>query len=213
MVPNTSKFRLMVEGKDDVHCVLHLTGKHGLDWDNPEQWMPHLHDCKGFDPLRTALPTAFKTFERLGVIVDSDPGTDRYASIKSTLGNIGIQVPDEIPKEGLVAFDNKLKIKYGIWLMPDNQKEGTLESFLSDLVPDNDSCWSYAIECVQTAKQKGANFSDSKVNKANVHTWLAWQENPGLPLGTAIKVGYFETSNELAQSFHTWFKKVFEEPI
>lgn len=209
MVPASRKFRLMVEGPDDKYCVIHLTGTQGLDWDEPEPWMPHIWDCGGYDELRKSLPTAFKTYSRLGVIVDSDPGANRYESIRGTLGNTGVKFPELLPEEGLVLEDDGGTIRLGIWLMPDNKTDGTLEGFLSNLVPSADPLWAHAQESVTLAKEKGAEFPENLRKKADLHTWLAWQREPGLRFGTAIKAGYFETDQQLSIKFHSWFENLF----
>lgn len=209
MVPASSKFRLMVEGPDDKYCVIHLTETHGLDWGEPEFWMPHIWDCGGYDKLRNSLPIAFKTYSKLGVIVDSDPGTNRYESIIKALENTAIKFPELLPEEGLVVKDDSGTIRLGIWLMPDNQTDGTLEGFLSNLVPSEDARWDHAQESVTLAKEKGAEFPDNLVKKANLHTWLAWQREPGLRFGTAIKAGYFATDQQLVTNFYAWFENLF----
>src|SRR5436190_24268592 len=38
-----------------------------------------------------------------------------------------------------------------------------------------------------------------KVSKALIHTWLAWQEKPGRPLGLAITARYFDATASYAQ--------------
>jgi hypothetical protein len=46
--------------------------------------------------------------------------------------------------------------------------------------------------------------------KALIHTWLAWQEEPGTPLGLAIKRQYFAGDAPLAAEFVNWLKRLFE---
>src|SRR5690606_35836511 len=91
--------------------------------------------------------------------------------------------------------------KVGIWLMPDNRREGTLENFLASLRPDADVIWDYSIEATGRARELGAVFPASLEMKAAIHAWLAWQEEPGHPYGTAIKSQYFCHDRPLAISF------------
>jgi hypothetical protein len=51
--------------------------------------------------------------------------------------------------------------------------------------------------------------SERKFPKARIHTWLSWQENPGLPFGTAITAAYLSHDSPEALKFVAWFKKLF----
>jgi hypothetical protein len=47
-------------------------------------------------------------------------------------------------------------------------------------------------------------------SKACVHTWLAWQEEPGTPMGQAITARYLDADALHAQQLMRWFRKVFD---
>ena len=95
--------------------------------------------------------------------------------------------------------------------MPDNQRGGALEEFLQDLINEQDPMLPLAKTSTANAKAAGASFPDSKKSKAMLHTWLAWQEEPGLPYGVAIKAKYFGNDSPVAQAFVAWYKRVFRE--
>ncbi|MEM8527837.1 MAG: DUF3226 domain-containing protein [Bacteroidota bacterium] len=42
-----------------------------------------------------------------------------------------------------------------------------------------------------------------------LHTYLALQENPGLPMGTAIKANYINALSDKAANFEEWFISTF----
>lgn len=93
--------------------------------------------------------------------------------------------------------------------MPDNQHDGKLESFLQTLVDANDALFRYAVKTTRRAKRLGAPFSDSSRGKAEIHTWLAWQKEPGLPYGSAIRARYFTHDSPAATAFVAWFRQLF----
>ena len=93
--------------------------------------------------------------------------------------------------------------------MPDNQRDGALEQFLADLVREEDQLFFHARTATKRAKELNASFPDVLVAKAELHTWLAWQEEPGLPYGSAIRARYFGHDSEAARSFVTWFCLLF----
>ena len=53
-------------------------------------------------------------------------------------GKIDLEVPKEVPR-GFVGGSRRLQARVGVWLMPDNRQEGTLEHFLDTLVQEGDS--------------------------------------------------------------------------
>ncbi|GAC1468243.1 MAG: hypothetical protein PVS3B1_23760 [Ktedonobacteraceae bacterium] len=42
-----------------------------------------------------------------------------------------------------------------------------------------------------------------------LHTWLAWQEEPGTPMGQAITKRYVDASSPHALPLISWFRRVF----
>ncbi|MBP0021911.1 MAG: hypothetical protein J7647_30685 [Cyanobacteria bacterium SBLK] len=45
--------------------------------------------------------------------------------------------------------------------------------------------------------------------KAFIHTWLAWQEVPGMPMGQAITARVLGNGSEIAPHFHHWLTDLF----
>jgi len=95
--------------------------------------------------------------------------------------------------------------------MPDNSSPGTLESFLMGLIPQDDPTWSYAGEVVVEAQKLGARCKPKDRGKSTLHTWLAWQEEPGLPFGTALRAEFFLHDSAVARRFVEWFQRLFGE--
>ncbi|MCY3536289.1 MAG: hypothetical protein OXH24_01065 [Cyanobacteria bacterium MAG IRC3_bin_20] len=93
--------------------------------------------------------------------------------------------------------------------MPDNQRAGALEEFLAGLVTQGDSLLGLAECSTEKARSKGATFPDTERAKAVLHTWLAWQKDPGLPYGTAIKAQFFDHNSRRALAFVAWYGRLF----
>ena len=210
MIREGSPYRLLVEGTDDKHSVIHLMKRHGIDWDNSTSMLPHIHDCGGFDPLVKSIQVSAKSYERLGIIVDANENIDkRWKQVKNELSNIDIKLPESPDQDGTLITGMYTDWKVGVWLMPDNKNKGELEDFLSLLISLDDKCWPYTDKVTKRAKEIGALFPVKEFNKARIHTWLAWQEKPGLPFGTAITAKYFRVDSPEALKFVQWFKKLF----
>jgi len=206
----SSSYRLLVEGADDKHSVIHLMKRHGINWDNSEDVLPHVHDCGGFDPLVKSIQVSVKSYKCLGIIVDANFKVDkRWQQVRDELFKTGITLPKSPNQDGTIITGMYTDWKVGVWIMPDNQNKGELEDFLSKLVPLDDECWLYADEVTKNVKKIGAKFPDKFFSKARIHTWLAWQEKPGLPFGTAITAKYFGADSQEALKFVKWFNLLF----
>lgn len=94
--------------------------------------------------------------------------------------------------------------------MPDNAQGGMLEDFLLRLIPRTDVLLAHAQQTVATLPEQ--RFAAAHRAKAEIHTWLAWQEHPGTPLGLALRRRYLDADHALAQRFHDWLVALFEIP-
>jgi hypothetical protein len=209
-VKETAPHRLIVEGPDDQHSIIHLTARHGWDWDNPKPHYPYIEDARGVDPALKALPVAALSCTRVGIVLDADDTPDnRWKSVSDRLAGTAFRLPEQPDPAGTVVEANGGK-RLGVWLMPDNLSRGKLEDFLAILVPPSDPCWPWSEESTERAKNLGAAFKDSDFVKARIYTWLAWQEKPGLTFGTAIKAATFAHDAELACRFVAWMERLFD---
>ncbi len=144
------------------------------------------------------------------MIIDADEDLPaRWISIRNACLPSILDIPEEISETGLIHV-TKNGIKFGIWIMPDNQMRGMLESFLAYMIRDeSETIWQYAQEVAQEAKTKGASFKDSYLDKAKIYTWLAWQEEPVRQLHQAIKYEILNPQHPKVQTFLTWFKNLY----
>lgn len=208
------KESLLVEGRDDLYAIANLMIQHGVDFEHRPAGVPDIKDCDSYAGVLEAIPMSAKTYDRLGIMLDADfPPTNRWASIRDRLRShpLNLVVPDDLPPDGLVIAGWRPNSLIGVWLMPDNIEPGMLVDFLGNLIPQNDQCWPYTDEVVDTAKAKGAAFGLTHKSKARIHSWLAWQEPPGRPFGTAITAHLLLSGSPLALRFARWFARVFPE--
>lgn len=208
---------MIVEGSDDRHCVIGLMEAH-VDWPKEEnRWPVYVHMGNGADEilsdgfLQTYLKqNVMKTF---GIILDGDDKpSGRYAKTRNICLPMFPQIPEVLPPEGAIT-ENADGKRLGIWIMPDNSKIGTIESFLKCLVPDESmALWHFAEKCVNDANASGAPFSDKDMEKACLYTWLAWQDPPDQTLGIALKKKLLNPHCEITVPFVEWFKKLYDLP-
>ena len=208
--------QLWVEGSDDDHTVRHLLIRHGINYDH-KPWpprVPYIRQAGDKDKLLrdVRLNVSASTGRAVGFVLDADSSLqDRWRAMLSRLRGVGVEVPEDIPPDGFVGESQTYGTRVGVWLMPDNRQEGTLEDFLRTLVKEEDKLLPYAQEStIQAKKRHGADYRNVDEQKAILHAWLAWQEVPGLPYGTAIRARYFRQDSPVAEQFVSWFHRVFQ---
>jgi hypothetical protein len=220
--------KLVVEGIDDKWSIIHLLIRHGIDYDSkpwPEKF-PSIEDQdidsrlsniseSGVEVLLDRLENNIQLSGGLpiGFVLDADsPLQSRWDSVKNHLSNVGVSdLPKMPPSEGFIGESETYRTKVGVWLMPDNQNDGKLETFLHTLIDEKDRLIDHAISATAEAKANGAEFSPNDAEKAQLHAWLAWQKEPGKPYGTAIRARFFKNeSGPTATAFVAWFKKLYE---
>lgn len=210
--PSDSRI-LLVEGPDDRHVFDHLLTHHGLSGQF------ELEQSDGADAVLTSLRTRlkFKSLQRLGIVLDTDP-TDEHPDavahlwlrVRNSLDRAGYMNTPEAPlPDGTIISESEKPI-VGVWLMPDNVIPGMLEDFCRFLIADSDPLWVRALQTVEAIPEEERRFSVRHVAKANIHTWLAWQEEPGKPIGQAITKKYLDAGAPHALKLITGLRALFD---
>lgn len=203
--------KLLVEGNDDQHVVMALCAHHHVveNFD--------IIDCGSVDnvlkqlEIRLSIPL---TNRHIGVVVDADVDLEnRWRQIREILNKSGkYTVPEHLSINGLILSPNDdYNPIVGVWIMPDNNLNGMLEDFVAFLASGNDALMVQAektlleIEAHQIHRYKKIHRA-----KAKVHSFLAWQEDPGTPMGLAITKKYLEADCDTAQLFVNWLKNLYK---
>ena len=213
-MPQNEPLILRVEGKDDEHVIKNLLSRHNIDHAHVKiKWAEATDENAGgrvklLDGMRTEVRTSVG--QSVGFILDADGAPeDRWSAVRNRLEGVGLALPLEIPVGGFVGESVSLRARVGVWLMPDNRRSGALEEFLRDLVNKDAALLQLAETSTTSAKERGATFPEAKRLKAILHTWLAWQQRPGVPYGLAITAKYFSHNSPAALAFVEWFRHVF----
>jgi hypothetical protein len=205
---------LHVEGPDDVHSIVHLLIRHGIDYD-AKLWpsaFPKLKAVGNVETLLKGIEAAVElgTGRTVGFVLDADsPLLSRWQAVRDRLESVGVDTPNEPPPEGFVGHSSTYRSTVGVWLMPDNRHDGKLETFLHTLIDEHDALIDHAKAATNKAAELGARFPEVDHLKAVIHTWLAWQKEPGRPFGTAIRARYFRHDSPAAVAFVAWFREVY----
>lgn len=197
---------LLVEGKDDSAVVQSLCNYHRV----PEVFavQPKQGDTRLLDGLPLELRR--RGLDRLGIVLDGDNNTRaRWDAVRGTLLQEGHEdLPDRLdPKGTVIAAPDRPR--FGVWIMPDNDAPGMLETFAASLVPPDDFLWAHAAAVLNEIPAEHRRFREVERPKAHIHTWLAWQEGPGSPMGQAITKGDLDANAPAARQFVAWLRRLF----
>jgi hypothetical protein len=193
MRDRSTKAQLLVEGKDDLHVIKALCGRHQVVETFSVQ-IPAEGGPGGIEALLESIPVRLKisSLRALGIVVDADQN-----------------LPSQPNANGFITVPGN-KPKVGVWLMPNNRLPGMLENFVAHLIPDGDPLALQANTCLEKIQDQGLNrYKPVHRPKAFIHTWLAWQENPGQPMGQAITARVLNPGMPLAMTFVNWLDLLF----
>jgi len=197
---------LLVEGINDCHVVMALCNVH----DVPETF--GIYQCDSDDGVLKRLNALIRSPnppQVIGIMLDADTSLEgRWASIQSKLKHYNYVFPSSPDAHGTVIESSSYETKLGFWLMPNNQTSGMLEDFCAELAEP--TSLAFAQECVEQAStKKVTTFKKVHCSKAAIHTYLAWQDEPGYPLGKAITRQALRPHTQIAISFTDWLKSLF----
>ena len=213
-MPTRKENRLVVEGYEDLHCVVELMQAH-IEWADDKDSAPvHIEIGKSATEILEPgyLTAVLKTqgVRTTGIMLDADTSPrGRYDSLRNICLSMFPGLPTRCPDSGVITEspDNR---RLGIWIMPDNVSDGSLETFLKHLVPaDAQPLWKHAQASVATARAMGAECHDSHVEKADLFTWLAWQDPPGQYPGRALTKKVLDPHSPSAAPFVKWFRELY----
>ena len=206
--------KLLVEGLTDKLVLPYLLEANGVEWKKGSEPVD-IWPCGGIDQMLKsgaieAELLAASGLEALGVVVDANGDAHRqWTRVRDKCKGPFPSLPVEIPAEGLQKTHTDGR-RFGVWIMPDNRMKGALEDFLAQLVPiKSNRLFNLAEHCVEEAAERGATFKPTHSTKAAIHTWLAWQDEPGKSLHQAIDHRVLDPEKAESKPFVSWFRRLF----
>ncbi|OAN65475.1 hypothetical protein A6A05_05825 [Magnetospirillum moscoviense] len=196
---------LLVEGDDDFHVLAALCRHQGI----PESF--EIIKKGGYEALRDGLSNEIKSPGRrtLGIVIDADQDiAARWQSLAGASAKAGVTLPATPDPAGTIV-ETPGSPRVGVWLMPDNRTTGMLEDFVAFLVPEGDALFSRATDTITAIPADLRRFSEIHATKATIHTWLAWQDEPGRPMGQAVTKRILDPDCSQAAAFALWLRRLF----
>jgi hypothetical protein len=202
---------LLVEGINDKHVINNLLKIHDLELAE-EIKIRHKQGITNI--LETLKIEVDANQDFLGIVVDANASIkSRWQSLTDRLKEFGYSEISEKPVEnGLILESEDFLPKLGIWVMPNNKLLGKIEDFIRLLVAkEKENLWQIVEKSVNEIPNEHKLFAEKDISKAQIHTFLAWQEEPGRPMGESITRRYFQPDAPDAQNFVNWLKRLFVE--
>lgn len=211
---------LLVEGVNDLNFLCQLFVKRGIyEYNKKEsEFIPKQFSSleKGsYSELKSGLVEEFKDefLETIGIVVDADENIQKrwnditkYIQKELRYSNL----PSEPVFEGYITEEGQGSKRLGIWLMPDNKKNGIIEHFVSWMIHHKDinPLWQHVEKSIETMPE--TRFEPKDLAKAQVATWMAWQKTPGNPISYAIFKEYVDPEAKSADPFINWIIRLFQ---
>lgn len=212
---NPDDRRLLVEGPGDLYFIAELWRKQvGTDAKKTFKIVQQNGKENLIRKLADQNDTIWKrkTMTHLGIVVDADESAERtlqsVADALNRSGHRGLPVTPE--PEGVIHVIDGLKI--GVWIMPDNHSPGMVEDLFVEFFP-------VELESQRTfAERTLAQLEADRLHRYNAprhhskaltHTVLAWQDEPGAAMGTAILRNYVTPPSEKTP-FVRWLARLFD---
>lgn len=210
---------LIAEDGDLQFAIAELMKAHVPNWGTgPLTWKVEIKRAHGVNDALNH-ETLFQYMKAgglkvLGVAVDADnKPKERWQSIRDFCHKCGAEAPASCPRGGFIVdriIGEGVEVRFGAWLMPDNENDGMVETFCFGLVPSgNEGLLEHAASSVGKAKYLGAPFFPYQNAKARLHTWLSWQDPPGQSIGKAIASRALSPDAKGAAPFVAWFRKLY----
>lgn len=187
----------------------------------------YIIDMKGIVPLLDIIEPRIINGRttHCAIIVDADADVDnralqleaRWQSLTHHLILSGVPsetIPVQPLQNGTLvrAIQIDRSISVGVWLMPNNQVTGMLEDFLGLLItsPAQQQLWQYVSQTQLNIPQEMRFFTEAHESKAKIHAWLAWQDEPGRPLGQSVTYNYIDSNHPQVDIFVNWLRATLE---
>ena len=207
---------LLVEGANDKHVIYALCEHYKLPEtftvDTPKESGA---TADGLPKLLEVFPIYLKGDKKaVGIVLDADENMHQHwQQVKRVIEQTGMGyvLPESPAPEGTIVEPTAVyQPRIGVWLMPDNHSVGRLEDFVRFLISEGDELVPVAQEILAQIKvSPGQRWPATHDSKAFIHTWLAWQKSPGMPLGRAITAKALHADSVLAHQFVDWLRRLF----
>lgn len=154
------------------------------------------------------------TVPRLAIIVDADAAEHGQGfartlrRVEKIVSEYGFSAPTAATAGGCLFQHSDGLNPFGLWIMPNHADDGMLEHWLCECVSQEQiALFHHAQACVDALPTR--LFKHLRRAKADIATWLAWQEKPGEGLYHCVEAGLLDETAQQYQALVSWLRAVF----
>ena len=151
---------------------------------------------------------------RLAIVVDADAAEHGQGfartlrRVEKIVSEYGFSTPTAATAGGCLFQHSDGLNPFGLWIMPNHADDGMLEHWLSECVSQEQiALFHHAQACVDALPTR--LFKPLRRAKADIATWLAWQEKPGEGLYHCVEAGLLDEEAVLYQRLIAWLQLIF----
>lgn len=158
--------------------------------------------------------------KRLAIIVDADYKTENGLGFEGTVKQFSEKLSehefilDSENSNGFIFKHADGLSDIGLWVMPNNDNEGMLEDWIKECIhPNEQPIFTHAKSVVDSLEYP--KFKPIHKSKAEVATWLAWQEKPGHGLYWTAHSNnnLLDANSRLYQKLVIWLNRIYVQEI
>ncbi|ENQ9725829.1 DUF3226 domain-containing protein [Yersinia enterocolitica] len=197
---------LLVEGNNDKSFFEKICKKYNINTNvqvsTPVDWVSSSQGgfnskqgvINSLDVFLPMLEDEESIIKRIAIIIDSDIEGENKGGFVKSIEQITKKASEYDYSTRYVYKNGGVEIPHndsqmnplGIWIMPNNKDDGTIENWIKDkIINTEQEIFSHA--CTIVSKLKSKKFSQNSIVKAEIATWLAWQNQPGRTIAYALK--------------------------
>ena len=189
-----------------------------IDVATPQDFEPTAYTTK--QAVFQQLPRLVKLLEtgqvsHIGILVDmdftnkTDIKTQNLRQISERLNPLGFHQRQQQNNNSGFYFENSdYDNPIGVWLMPNNQDEGYLETWIKMTMPTNEQNHFGQIEnFIHSLGTSHFKNPTTSLDKARIYTWLATQSKPTQDLSKALALA--DPNTATYQNFKNWLITTF----
>lgn len=148
------------------------------------------------DHLLPFLEDQDSAIQKIAIILDADITGENRGGFKETIAQLkektskfGYKETHKYSNGGVeIPHSDREMNALGVWIMPNNKSDGTIEDWIkSKIISSETELFNHACHTVKELANK--KFSQNSITKAEIATWLAWQNQPGRTIAYALKEG------------------------
>ncbi len=158
-------------------------------------------------------------YTRIGILIDMDFQHTSNTPIKEqnikqlcqVLNEYGFELLENNDTQGLFFSNEEYDNPIGVWMMPNNNDEGYLETWIENCLASNtdNNVQEHFAKSADFVQSFGESYFKHHLNKANIYTWLATKPKPTQDLYKALD--NLNPQIDDYQNFKQWLTRTFSD--